>query len=378
MKKALIVVSCFLLVFAAYLGYNAVSPNASAAYAKTYSGTFYVAGEGGHFAKAKFKINPANTADPITVEGESRIVIGDHASHPVHDPRIDSNNSNVMFWSTYNVDKTVPGGKTVHVGETDLATGKVIKDLKVKLDPSVTWSGAVYCASGQSKNDYIDVTMTNPSYIDIRSKKTLKLLHRVFLKDLGYNDNYLFFHGTNSPDFKTFEVAITRTKKWKSPSEAPFNGRTGHVDLYLLDLPSLLKGKVKVLAKNTVEAGTGGTGPTGSGTFAFRQNFTPDGKYILQSGADRMYVLDAHTLKVVHMKMMKDGENHDDLPTPDGKYAVMTLRMPGKLMDGALQLYDISTNKIIGKPVSVCNACHTKWVGHAINAPLCGIAPHWQ
>jgi hypothetical protein len=370
-----------MLVFAAYLGYDAVSTKAPAAYAHgtTYSGTLYVAGMGGHFAKVKVKIDPSDTEHPIKVESLDRIVIGDHNTHPVHDPRIDNNNRNVMFWSTYNIDKSIKGDKTVHVGETDLATGKKIKDMEVKLDPSVKFDGTVYCASGQSKNDYIDVTMTNPAYIDIRSKKTLKLLHRVFLKDLGYNDNYIFFHGTNSPDYKTFVVTINRTKPWADPANPDWaHMRDGKVDMLLLDLPSLLKGKVKVLAKNTVSASPGGTGPTDSGTFTFRQYFTPDGNYILQSGADRMYLFDAHTLKLLDRRMMVAGENHDDIATPDSKYAVMTLRTAQKPQDGELQLYDISTHKIIGQPVSICNACHTKMMGKPFPAALCGIDANWN
>ncbi len=379
MKRVLVVFSCLLLVFAAYLGYDAVSAKAPAAFANgsTYSGTLYVAGMGGHFAKVKVKIDPSDTENPIKVESLDRVLIGTNSDHPVHDPRIDNNDRTKMFWSTYNVDKSIKGGKYVHVGETDLATGKKIRDIKVKLDRGVKWDGAVYCASGQTKNDYIDITMTNPAYIDIRSKKTLKLLHRVFLSKLGYNNNYMFFHGTNSPDYKTFVVTINRTKQWVNPATANFSDRNGKVDMLLLDLPSLVRGKIKVLARNTVSASPGGTGPTGSGTFTFRQYFTPDGNYILQSGADRMYVFDAHTLKLVDRRMMSAGENHDDIGTPDSKYAVMTLRSPDKNQDGELQLYDIGAHKIIGKPVSICNACHTK-MGMHFSAALCGIDANWN
>jgi hypothetical protein len=379
MKKVLIAVSCLLLVSAAYLGFDAVNAKAPAAFASapTYSGTLYVAGMGGHFAKVNVKIDPSDTENPIKVESLNRVLIGTNSDHPVHDPRIDNNDRTKMFWSTYNVDKSIKGDRSVHVGETDLTTGKKIKDIDVKLDPSVKWDGAVYCASGQTKDDYIEVTMTNPAYIDIRSKKTLKLLHRVFLKQLGYNNNYMFFHGTNSPDYKTFVVTINRTKQWVNPATANFSDRNGKVDMLLLDLPSLVKGKVKVLARNTVSASPGGTGPTGSGTFTFRQYFTPDGNYILQSGADRMYLFDAHTLKLLDRRMMAAGENHDDIGTPDSKYAVMTLRSPDKYQDGELQLYDISAHKIIGKPVSICNACHSK-MGMHFSAALCGIDANWN
>ena len=78
---------------------------------------------------------------------------------------------------------------------------------------------------------------------------------------------------------------------------------------------------------------------------------------------------------------MTVGENHDSMPTPDGKYALLTLREPIKIAieegtktitDGALQVYDVNAKKLIGKSVSVCDACHG---GMAIkeSAILCGM-----
>ncbi|MEJ2192714.1 MAG: hypothetical protein P8Y39_10290 [Nitrospirota bacterium] len=378
MKKILVFGICLLLVFAGYLAYTSTAKDAPVASAKstaTYEGTVYVAGMGGHFAKAHIKIDPSNTENPITVTSLDKIDIGTAKTHPTHDPRIDDNDRTKMYWSTYKVDKTIKDGRTLHVGETDLTTGKKTKDLEVKLDPSVKWYGAIYCASGQTKDDYIDVTMTNPAYIDVRDKKTLELKHRVFLDGLGYDNNYFFYHGTNSPDYKAFVVTINRTEKWAKP-DAPA-ARSGKVDMLLLDLPSLVKGKVKVLAKNTVSASPGGTGPTESGTFTFRQYYTPDGKYILQSGADRFYLFDAKNLKLLDREMMNEGENHDAIGTPDSKYAVLTLRTPGENQDGTLQLYDINAKKLVGKSVSVCSACHSK-MGMHFDAALCGVEANWK
>jgi hypothetical protein len=81
--------------------------------------------------------------------------------------------------------------------------------------------------------------------------------------------------------------------------------------------------------------------------------------------------------------MMTEGENHDALPTPDGKYAVLTIRKKVKtddgktITDGMLQLYDIQAKTMIGKPVSTCVACH-KDADIIGNATLCGADVNWN
>jgi hypothetical protein len=92
----------------------------------------------------------------------------------------------------------------------------------------------------------------------------------------------------------------------------------------MLDLNELENGKVKVLAKNTI------TGEPGK-TITFRETFSKDGKYLLQSGGDRFFLIDAKTLKLIDEEMMTAGENHDAMPTPDGKYALLTLRQALKI-----------------------------------------------
>jgi hypothetical protein len=334
---------------------------------KTYEGTVYVAGMGGHFAKAVISIDPASP-EPITVKELDRIVIGDKKSHPVHDARVDAANPTVMYWSTYKKDA---GGK-VHVGKSDLKTGKVITDAALDLDPRATWVDAIYCASGQSKANFIPVTMTDEAYIDVFDKATLKHKHRVFLDSLGYGPkSYKFFHGINSPDMKKFVVAINKVGADGKPS--------GNIDMVLLDLPALEEGKVKVIKQGKL------TGAPGD-TLTFRQSFTPDGKYLLQSGADRFYVLDGNTLDLVDERPIPEGQNHDAISTPDGKYAVITLRVPavskadpeGKsATDGAIQLYDIAGKRLLGKPVSTCFGCHEK-MSIAGNATLCGADAAWK
>lgn len=360
--KWIVILIVLAFVSAGYFAFTTVdsqTPVASAA-KKTYSGTLYVAGMGGHFAKADVAIDPNDSENPIKVKDLGRVVIGDKKTHPTHDPRIDVNDRTKMYWSTYLLD---PDGN-LHVGISDLKTGDKIKDVAVKLDPRAKWTGANYCGSGQSKALYMPVTMTDEAYIDVRDKKTLDLKYRVFL-DYKPGETK-FYHGINSPDMKKFFVVVNRADNGKP---------NGKIDLIMLDLPSLEKGKAKILAKNTI------TGEPGK-TLTFRMNFTSDGKYLLQSGRDRFYLIDAATLKPIDEEMVT-GENHDAIPTPDGKYAVLTLRQiikdkEGKdITDGTLQLYDMGAKKQVGKPVSNCIACHEK-IGIKGSAVLCGVDGNWK
>lgn len=363
MKRFIVLSLVIAVAFAGYLAFTVVdsgAPTASAA--KTYSGTLYVSAMGGHFAVAEVTIDAAKES-PIAISKLDKIDIGDKTSHPTHDPRIDVNDRTKMFWSTYKLDKD----GNVHVGVSDLKTGKVLKDTALKLDERAKWTGALYCGSGQSKDFYMPVTMTDEAYIDVFDKKTLTLKHRVFL-DYKPGETK-FYHGTNTPDLKKFLVAVNLQTDGKP---------NGKIDLLMLDMAALESGKVKVLAKSTV------TGEPGK-TITFRQYFTNDGKYLLQSARDRMLLIDANTLKVLDEEMVS-GENHDVMPTPDGKYAVLSLRQPlpdvkdkdGKdVIDGTVQLYDMQAKALVGKPVSTCNACH-KGIGIAGSAVLCGIDGNWK
>lgn len=371
MKKLMALGVSLALIVGIYLSYTTVDTTAPAAVAagKTYSGTFYIAGMGGHFAKAEVEIDPSNEAAPIKIKNLDRTVIGSKDTHPTHDARIDSNDNTKMFWSTYKFDKSITDASKAHVGITDLKTGNVIMDKAVSIDPRALWTGALYCASAQSKNVYIPITMTAEAFLDLYDKKSMELKRRVFLDELGYKNNYFFYHGINTPDMKTLALTINLTETW-TDMKTPAN-RIGKVDMLLLDMAALEEGKVKVLAKNQV------TGDPKK-TFTFRQTFSADGKNLFQSGADRMYHFDGQTLKLLNEVMMTDGENHDALSTPDGKYVVMTLRTAaGEEKDGAIQLYDVQNKKIVGKAVSVCLDCH-KQMGLPTTAVLCGGDVNWH
>ena len=390
MKKFFLALAAMALIAGGYL-FVGSHPAANAA-GKTYSGTAYIAGQGGHYAVVNFTINPADTANPITIHHLSRIVIGTWKDHSVHDPRIDTTNRNIMMFSTYTLD---PKGD-FHTGKINLKTGKVILDKAIKPDKLAKVTGAGYCASGQTKDYYIPVTMTDQGYIDVRSKKTWKLVHRIFPNSIGMKEhNYVFMHGTNTPDYKDF-VIVNNMGNPKGRKPGHYSKLDGDVTFTLVKMGPLVKEGKLVVIRKTVLHGTPGD------TITFRQSFTPNGKYLLQSGGDRMWVLDAKTLKLYDQKMMgtsdtvppavyppvipsvANGQMHDAIATPDSKYALITVRVPlmkgnKPVTDGVVQLYDIQHKKMIGHPVSVCGACHYKYgTNMEFSAALCGIDVNWK
>jgi len=381
MKKLAVLFGIVAVVVVGYLALTTVAPTTTAVAAgPTYSATVYVAGHGGHFAQADVTIDPSDVNAPVKINKLDRVVIGDKVSHATHDARIDSNDPTVLFWSTYIPD----ANKKMHVGKSDLKTGKVIQDVTLTPDPARApgEKAPLYCASGQSKDTYMPVFMGTEGYVDVFAKKDLKHLHRVFISDMGYaKGTYKFTHGTNSPDMKTFVFTMNQVKDGKM---------TGDVDFVLVDLPQLEKGKLKVITKNTLKGDP-------NNTITFRMYFTHDGKYITQSAADRLWVLDAKTLKMVDEKMMMPGHQlHDAMPTPDGKYALMTVRnvtegcdVEGKgikdekgeaktITDGALMFYDAGAKKISDKAVSTCQGCHKSMGLGDKNAVLCGIDANYK
>lgn len=378
MKKALFVALVLTLVVGGYLAFTAVDSKVSIATAakKTYDATVYVAGHGGHFAKAGVTIDPNNADDPIKINSLDKVDIGNTTTHKTHDARIDSNDSNILFWSTYQLD---PNGKQ-HVGKSDLKTGKVLLD--IAMDPDKRSTGGekkmpIYCASGQSKDNYMPIFMGSEGYVDVFDKKDLKHKHRVFISDLGYKPGtYQFVHGVNSNKMDKFLLSITMKGE-----DGKMNGK---VDLVLVDLKELDKGKFKEI-KRVTHSGEPGK------TINFRKYFSADDKMIFQSVGDRFWLLDANTLEKIDEKMSTAGENHDAMPTPDGKYALLTVRngkteacdaegkpimKEGKVInitDGQIQLYDVDAKKIVGKTASVCFGCHKGMGLGDKTAILCGL-----
>lgn len=346
-----------------------------------YEVTYYVAGMGGHFAKAVCTIDPS-AETPITVTELTKIDIGDGASHPVHDARIDSQDRDTMFWSTYKLDPAT--GKT-HVGKTNLKTGDVIQDIDVPTPGNVKVTKKMYCASGQTKDYFMPVTMSNPAYIDVFAKSDLDLKHRVFLEGTEADPKvpYKYFHGTTSPDMKKMIITINESD---SESIEHYGTGVGKLHLKMLDAEALTQGKVKLLASGVADGNK-------KKTISFRQYWSNDSSMIANATGDIMFLLDANTLETIDTETMGPlEETHDAMFTPDDKYVVAASRTkavwneacedpekPGPndfLMDGQLKLYDVKAKKFIGKPTSVCLACHDEEIGpgeDGVHAVLCGL-----
>jgi len=354
---------------------KADTPAAAVAAPGAYKATFYIAGMGGHFAQAETVIDPT-AAQPIKVTKLTKVDIGTKDTHPVHDARIDSADRNTMFWSTYKIDKEAHG---THVGKTDLRTGKVIQDVVVDTSDKAADTKSMYCASGQSKDSFIPLTMTSLAYIDVFNKSDLKRTQRVFLEGTDADTGpYKFYHGnTNHAQTKLLVI--------KNAADKPHGATSGKMNLVELDLNKLTKGEVKTLNKGLV-----------SGTpksVTFRAYYSPDDSLIAASGADVMFLIDAKTLQAIDVEPMANlEENHDAMFTPDGKYIIATSRTkqiggscenPQKpkdgefTMDGELKLYDVAAKKFIGGPTSVCGACHTK-EGVDQHAVLCGLEGNFK
>lgn len=342
-----------------------------------YEVTYYVAGMGGHFAKAVCTIDPS-AETPITVNELTKIDIGDGASHPVHDARIDYKDRDTMYWSTYKLDPAT--GKT-HVGKTNLKTGEVIQDVDVATPENVKITKKMYCASGQTEDYFMPITMSSPAYIDVFAKKDLDLKHRVFLEGTEADPKipYKYYHGTTSPDMKKMIIAINET-------DTDYGTGVGRLHMKMLDAKALEQGKVKLLASGVADGNK-------KKTISFRQYWSNDSTMIANATGDIMFVIDANTLETLDTETMPPlEETHDAMFTPDDKYIVATSRTkavyneacadpqhPGPddfLMDGQLKLYDVQAKKFIGKATSVCLACHDEEIGpgeDGVHAVLCGL-----
>lgn len=343
--------------------------------AKTYDATIYVAGMGGHFAKAVTTIDPS-AAQPFKVSSLTKVDIGTRATHPTHDARIDNNDRDTMFWSAYKIDKEAGG---VHIGKTDLKTGKVIQDMVVDVPPQATDTGAMYCASGQSKDSYIPMTMSSLGYIDVFNKSDLQRTQRVFLEGTDADTGpYKYYHGNSNNKMDRLLVI-------KNAAETQHGKMSGKVELVELDMAALEQGKVKVLNKGTIAGNPG--------TITFRGYYSPDDSMIAISGADVMFLVDAKTLTAIDVEPVGGLEqNHDAIFTPDNKYIIATSRTKqvgpecenpaapkeGEFtMDGHLKIYDVAAKKFIGEPTSVCLTCHNEQ-GVEEHAILCGLDANFK
>ncbi|MFZ5796879.1 MAG: hypothetical protein C4563_06545 [Desulfobulbus sp.] len=378
----------YALVAAGVLTLGAVQ----SASAETYTGTLYVAGMGGHFAKADVQIDPG-AVTPIHLKALDKVDIGDATSHPTHDARIDFKNRDLMFWSTYKAD---PATKAPHVGATDLKTGQKVMDVAAPIpEQGQKDTKSLYCASGQTENFFFPIAMTSKGYIDVFQKSDMKRVASVFLEGTEADPGvpYKFYHGVNSPDMTKMLITVNE-------AETDHGKLVGKLHLILLDARELEKGNVKLIKRSVVPGNPGKT-------TNFRSTYSPDGKKISISGGDTLYIVDAETLTAdIAQPMGKLEEVHDALFTPDNKYVIATSRTktltagnapkisrenfgcteetaPAELgnddflMDGQVKLYDVSAKKFIGQSTSTCLACHNE-EGLDAHAVLCGLDANFQ
>ncbi len=346
-----------------------------------YAGRVFIAGMGGHIADANVVIDPTDTNQPVKIPDYTMwtgnklhfIPLGPPPNYATHDVRIDSRDSNIAFWSTY-----ASSSKSVKVGKSDLRDNTIIAEKSYKLPKEVvefeeTTSKTLYCASGESTNNFLPIFMGYPGFIDVVDKDTLELKHRVMLSsNPELPEDYKFTHGVHSPDRKNFFIIM-------NGADEGHGKFTGQQHMFLLDMAALENGELKVVKKNTVDF------PKGSITF--RATYTPDGKNILQASKNWSVMINADDLTIKQKVQfnMKGWEAHDIMPTPDGKYGITAIRVPlpncddGKVddteelhsssctpegskkkFDGMIGLWDLHANKYIGEPVSVCRQCHVQ------------------
>ena len=276
---------------AAMLGALMVSAPNAADNPQKYTGTIYVAGQGGHFAEVHVTIDPSNEDQPIQITANKKLTVSmlkhpnGHSQYKLHDGRLDGD---TLYWSTYNTDVN----DHLHYGKVDLATKKVT-DIAVPVDPRATMPAVkpdvspYYCASGQTKGYFMPMTMTHEAYITVADKSDLNKYKNVFLDKILPDQNYKFLHGSTSHDGKKMFVVVNVADK-------PMGAFTGEALMYVLDAAELEKGNVVKLAKGEVFGD--GSGPFGA-SITFRSTWTDDDSKILMSGGDRFWVIDAATLK---------------------------------------------------------------------------------
>lgn len=381
--------TCFYALVAA----GALTLGSMTAQAGTYKGDVYVAGMGGHFAKATVEIDPSAPA-PINLKALSKIDIGDNETHPVHDARIDPNDRNKMFWATYKIDKAVGGP---HVGYSDLKSGEKVVDVVAPIpEKAQVDSKSLYCGSAQTADYYFPIAMTSKGFFDVYKKSDMSRVASVFLEGTEADPGvpYKFYHGVNSPDMS--EILITVNE-----ADTDHGKPIGKIHMLVLDAKALESGTVKLIKRGALPGNAGST-------INFRSTYSPDGSLIAISGADTMYIVDAKTLELVDRETMgKLEENHDAMFTPDSKYVIATSRTKTlnagnakkinrdnpncqeeifggeKLanedytMDGQLKLYDVAAGKFIGMSTSTCLSCHNE-EGLEAHAVLCGLDANFQ
>ncbi len=358
----------------------------------TYTGTLYMASEaGGHVAVVPVTTDPSNTTAPIALGTISRIQLSSapgpgNTTHVFHDVRLDGTKLyySAIFSDTTGCATTCTNPGMVHLGYVDLANQNAVHDAMIDASPDATAPGMAYCGSGQTATHFFPMTMSSPAYIDAIAKSAIVTgatlsstganVKRTVVDSFrtGGDPNYLFAHGVNSPD---------QTKMYVAVNETSSGNMTGAITSYIVKVSDLVAGTASA-SNVTSHTVTGLT--AGGGTIAFRSSYTPDGTKILQAGSNRLLVLNASDLSVLDNNTNIGGsfaaftgnggvQAHDVMPTPDGKYAILSLRFQhanNEQEDSGIQLYDLTAKAAIGNPVSTCSGCHNSTT---TARPTCGI-----
>ncbi|MDH5542006.1 MAG: hypothetical protein OEY64_03470 [Nitrospinota bacterium] len=370
----------------------------------TYEGRLFVAStDGAHVAVAKVTIDPSATPY-ITVNELKRIKIAEQAyatakTHNIHDVRLNADASKLYYSS---IKEDAAGGATngrTHVGYVDLTnidsadfftTAPTIVDASVDTATSSVGKLA-YCASGHTTDVHIPVGMATPAYFDAIPKSAITAgatltsgsnIKRTDVSSFYDNTDYTWAHGSSNADGSKLYLAMGKTTAGNGGASTAFNGTWDVRILKMADVTAGTVGSTSVLDSGSLTgltAAASGVLPS----MAFRSSWTPDDSKIFQAGVDRFVVFDATDLSKAPLVNTKEiggtrvkVENHDAASTPDGKYAVLTIRSRATatgVEDGGVQLFDIANGKQLGEPVSVCNACHELTGPVTTDRKLCGI-----
>ena len=406
--------------------------------ATTYSGTLYMASEsGGHVGVFPITIDPSK-ANPITVNTASvgRIQLKGQWSNPatkiyLHDVRLDGNK---LYYSSFFTGPTnTTGESTAHIGYVDLTTALTngttnqANDSTTHIDAAAAdtiafalnamgvGSGlrAIYCASGQSPTHYFPMSMSFPAYVDVFAKSDLvtagtkTALTRVYINqidgdaagwtrvgagDLG-TPPLAFIHGATNKAGTKMYMATNVVAGLSTTTNLAGIFRT-----YLVNTADIVANGTTPFAPSMVISKATHTVAPSLASIAYRASFSSDAteKYILQAGSDRLLILNSNDLSVyvdTHATnttgtVLGGGltgiDNHDAMTTPDGKYAILSLRYKesaGAKVSSGIQLYDIVNKKFIGGIASTCGAdatnCHVA-AGDTKDRNMCGIVTKWN
>lgn len=467
---------------------------------KTYSGTLYMASEGGgHFGVFPVKINPSNTTSPITVDtstvskiqlkGAPWLAQYGHGDTIVnHDARFGVNPD-----GTTNTDRIYYAGimsqgtSTADIGYVDLTKDNTAEyDNAVNSMIDIDADGAntiafalsqiapdefgaaaeiLYCGSGMNKDYFFPMSMSFPAYVDAvplsaienpdsHVTSTTPGFLRTYLGQIDESMDFssalvsgavgtvttengteiplsglgypplAFIHGTSSPDGTKIYMSSNVMAGLTHATNLAGFFRGYLVNASDLSTESTTTAGMSVMSPDKVlSKGTYTVSPSNSalsststldGTIVYRASFTPDGKYILQSGSDRMLILNADDLSlyldtagtttttnsVSNPGAITSGlgagtyggiEVHDVIATPDSKYALLAVRYYANQMHAeansplmgiktsGVQLYDINNKKFVGNVAPTCGAsvfgCHTAYgnTPDYVSRPTCGV-----